>query len=217
MLAAHHHYNLSLRWTPVADATSIDIPSIFDLGMAYVGTAIARAVAAAKASDVAVEFAADYSAETFDRPNLELPGDQNALIAAVAAANPHTVVVLNTGGPVVMPWLSKVGAVIEDWYPGEQDGTAIAAVLAGDVDPSGHLPVTFPTSMAASAVPTTSQWPGNGLTSTYSEDLEVGYRFNHATGTKPLFPFGFGLSYTTFSIRRAKVVRQPGATRCRPG
>ncbi len=188
VLAAHHHYRLSLQWTPVADATSLDIPSILDLGMAYVGDAIAQAVAAAKASKVAVVFAADYSAETFDRPNLSLPGDQDALIAAVAAANPRTVVVLNTGGPVVMPWLSKVGAVVEAWYPGEQDGAAIAAVLAGDVSPSGHLPVTFPTSMAKSAVPARSQWPGIGLTSTYSEGLQVGYRFNHATGTTPAVP-----------------------------
>ena len=210
VLAAHHHYRLSLNWTPVADATSIDVPSIIDIGMAYVGDAIAQAVAAAKASKVAVVFAADYSAETFDRPNLSLPGDENALIAAVAAANPRTVVVLNTGGPVVMPWLSKVRSVIEDWYPGEEDGAAIAAVLAGDVSPSGHLPVTFPTSMAKSAVPTTAQWPGTGLVSTYSEGLNVGYRFNHATGTKPLFPFGFGLSYTTFSYRHLTVVHQTG-------
>ncbi len=99
VLAADHHYRLSLNWTPVADATSLDVASILDLGMAYVGDAIAQAVAAARASKVAVVFAADYSAETFDRPDLSLPGDQNALIAAVAAANPHTVVVLNTGGP----------------------------------------------------------------------------------------------------------------------
>ncbi len=207
VLAGHRHYHLSLQWTPVADATTRAIPSILDLGMAYVGDAIAQAVAAARASKVAVVFAADYSAETFDRPNLSLPGDQDALIAAVAAANPHTVVVLNTGGPVAMPWLSAVGAVVEAWYPGEQDGAAIAAVLAGDVNPSGHLPVTFPTSMAKSAVPTKAQWPGVGLVSTYSEGLQVGYRYNHATGVRPLFPFGFGLSYTTFSYRHATVVR----------
>ena len=181
-LRAGHHYDLALRWTPVPDATTLDVPSILDLGMAYVGGAIARAVALAKRSSVAVVFAADYTAETFDRPNLELPGDQDILISAVAAANPRTVVVLNTDGPVVMPWLSKVRAVVEDWYPGEEDGAAIAAVLTGQVDPSGHLPVTFPTSLAKSAVSTVAQWPGVGLTSTLSEDLDVGYRYDHATG-----------------------------------
>jgi len=209
-LRAGHHYQLVLQWTPVPDATSLDVPSIIDLGMAYVGGAVDRAVALARRSSVAVVFAADYTAETFDRPNLELPGDQNALIAAVAAANPRTIVVLNTDGPVVMPWLSKVRAVVEDWYPGEEDGAAIAAVLTGEVDPSGHLPVTFPTSLARSAVSTVAQWPGIGLTSTLSEGLDVGYRYDHATGTRPLFPFGFGLSYTTYSFRGLRVTRQAG-------
>jgi beta-glucosidase len=204
-LRAGHHYRLSMHWTPVADATTLDIPSIFDLGMTYVGGAIAQAAAAARRSSVAVVFAADYTAETFDRPNLLLPGDENDLISAVAAANPHTVVVLNTDGPVVMPWLDRVGAVIEDWYPGEEDGAAIAAVLTGTVDPSGHLPVTFPTSLAKSAISKPSQWPGVNLTSTYSEGLLVGYRYDHATRTKPLFPFGFGLSYTTFSYHHLTV------------
>jgi beta-glucosidase len=204
-LRAGHHYRLSLDWVPVADAVTLDIPSILDLGMAYVGGAISRAVALARSSSVAVVFAADYTAETFDRPNLVLPGDENDLISAVATANPDTVVVLNTGGPVVMPWLDRVGAVVEDWYPGEEDGAAIAAVLTGAVDPSGHLPVTFPTSLAKSAISKPSQWPGVDLTSTYSEGLLVGYRYDHATGTKPLFPFGFGLSYTTFSFHHLTV------------
>lgn len=209
-LRGGHHYQLALHWTPVPDATTLDVPSILDLGMAFVSPAISRAVTLARRSSVAVVFAADYTAETFDRPNLDLPGDQNTLISAVAAANPRTVVVLNTDGPVVMPWLSKVRAVVEDWYPGEEDGAAIAAVLTGAVDPSGHLPVTFPTSLAKSAVSTAAQWPGIGLTSTLSENLEVGYRYNHATRTRPLFPFGFGLSYTTFAIRDLRVARMTG-------
>ena len=209
-LRAGHPYRLSLHWTPVADAITLDIPSILDLGMAYVGGAIARAVAVARSSSVAVVFAADYTAETFDRPNLVLPGDENDLISAVAAANPHTVVVLNTDGPVVMPWLDRVGAVVEAWYPGEEDGAAIAAVLTGAVDPSGHLPVTFPTSLAKSAISKPSQWPGTDLTSTYSEGLLVGYRYDHATRTTPLFPFGFGLSYTSFSYHHLTV--SPTAT-----
>jgi beta-glucosidase len=207
VLTAGHRYRLSLRWVPVPDATSLDIPSILDLGMAYVGDAITQAVAAARASQVAVVFAADYSSETFDRPSLSLPGDQDALIAAVAAANPRTVVVLHTDGPVLMPWLDQVGAVLEAWYPGEQDGAAAAALLTGDAAPTGHLPVTFPTSARATAVSTRSQWPGTGLTSTYSEGLAVGYRYDHLTGTAPLFPFGFGLTYTTFSFSRASTAR----------
>ena len=207
VLRAGHRYRLSFRWTPIADATTLDVPSIVDLGMAYVGDDIARAVAAARAANVAVVFASDYAAETFDRPTLSLPGDQDALIAAVAAANPHTIVVLDTSGPVLMPWLHRVGAVLEAWYPGEQDGAAAAALLVGAAAPTGHLPVTFPTSDRATAVRTTSQWPGTGLTSTYSEGLAVGYRWNHLTGTRPLFPFGFGLTYTTFAFSKPTVSR----------
>jgi beta-glucosidase len=207
VLTAGHPYRLSLRWAPVPDATSLDIPSILDLGMSYVGDAIARAVAAARSSQVAVVFAADYSSETFDRPSLSLPGDQDALIAAVAAANPRTIVVLNTSGPVLMPWLHQVKSVVEAWYPGEQDGAAAAALLTGDVSPTGHLPVTFPTSATRTAVRTPSQWPGTGLVSTYSEGLDVGYRYDHATGTKPLFPFGFGLTYTNFAVSHGTVAR----------
>jgi beta-glucosidase len=176
------------------------VTSSLTLGWKYVSAEMARAVEAARRAKVAVVFAGDYSAESFDRPSLSLPGDQNALIAAVAAVNPHTVVVLNTGGPVLMPWLDKVAAVVEAWYPGEEDGNAIAAVLYGDVDPSGRLPVTFPVAPAQSAVSTTEQWPGIDLVATYSEGLDVGYRHNAATGTPPLFAFGSGLSYTRFSL-----------------
>ena len=157
--------------------------------MAYVGGAIARAVAVARPPPVAVVFAADYTAETFDRPNLVLPGDQNDLISAVAAANPHTVVVLNTDGPVVMPWLRQVGAVLEDWYPGEEDGAAIAAVLTGDVDPSGHLPVTFPTSAGqVRGLDSRPSGPGSASPRPTREGLGSGYRYDHATGTKPALP-----------------------------
>ena len=151
-------------------------------------------------ASVAVVFAGDFNSEAFDRPSLSLPGDTDALISAVAAANPRTVVVLNTGGPVLMPWLGQVRGVIEAWYPGEQDGASIAALLYGKVDPSGRLPVTFPATAASSAIDSAAQWPGVDLTSTYSEGLDVGYRYDHATGIQPLFPFGYGLSYTEFSL-----------------
>jgi beta-glucosidase len=203
-LLAGHRYRIRIDWSPVDRTTptgeSSVVRSSFSLGWQFDGAQIAAAVAAARASDTAVVFAGDYESESFDRPSLALPGDENDLIEAVAAANPHTVVVLDTGGPVLMPWLDKVAGVIEAWYPGEQDGRAIAALLYGDVDPSGRLPVTFPASAATAAVHSASQWPGVNLTTDYSEGLEVGYRYDHATGTRPLFPFGFGLSYTRFTM-----------------
>ena len=156
---------------------------------------------------MAVVFAGDFNSEAFDRPSLSLPGDADALISAVAAANPRTVVVLNTGGPVSMPWLGQVRSVIEAWYPGEEDGDAIAALLYGEVDPAGRLPVTFPANAAGSAIDTAAQWPGVDLTATYSEGLEVGYRYDHATGIQPLFPFGYGLSYTRFSLSGLSLAR----------
>jgi beta-glucosidase len=113
---------------------------------------------------------------------------------------------------VAMPWLHRVAGVVEDWYPGQEDGDAIAAVLFGKVDPSGRLPVTFPTSLARSAVSTPAQWPGVDLTSTYSEGLEVGYRYNNATGVRPLFPFGYGLTYTRFSQRLVSTTTTPSGT-----
>jgi beta-glucosidase len=207
VLTAGHRYHVRLTWVPLDNGDGVN--STMAVGMAYESSAIAAAAAAARAAQVAVVFAADYSGETFDRPTLELPGDQDALIRAVAAANPHTVVVLNTSGPVLMPWLQRVSSVLEAWYPGEEDGAAITAVLVGDVNPSGHLPVTFPASETASAISDTSQWPGTGLVSSYSEGLDVGYRYNLRTGVRPLFPFGFGLSYTRFEVSGLSVT--PGS------
>jgi beta-glucosidase len=207
-LTAGHRYQLQLTWVPLDNGDGTN--STMAVGMADESSAIGAATAAARAAQVAVVFAADYSGETFDRPTLELPGDQDALIRAVAAANPHTVVVLNTSGPVFMPWLKQVSSVLEAWYPGEEDGAAIAAVLVGAVDPSGHLPVTFPASQTASATSGLAQWPGAGLDSSYSEGLDVGYRYNHQTGTRPLFPFGFGLSYTSFAMSGLSVSPGPG-------
>jgi len=203
-LTAGHAYRVDLTWDPIDTTTPTGeanvVYSTFALGWQFVSDQIAAAAQAAARADTAVVFAADFNAEAFDRPSLSLPGDENALIDAVSAANPRTVVVLNTGGPVLMPWLHQVAAVMEAWYPGEQDGASIAALLFGDADPSGRLPVTFPVSQAASAISSGDQWPGVGLTATYSEGLEVGYRYNQATGVKPLFPFGFGLAYTHFTL-----------------
>jgi len=162
--------------------------------------AIAQAVAAAKASDVAVVFVGDMEAEGMDRATLALPGFQDALVSAVAAANPRTVVVLNTGAPVLMPWLNQVAGVLEAWYPGQEDGNAIAATLFGDADPAGRLPVTFPKSLADTPANTPAQYPGINKVATYSEGVFVGYRHYEASGIEPLFPFGYGLSYTTFRL-----------------
>ena len=191
------------------------------------GTAIADALAAAKASDVAVVFASDAETEGQDRSNLNLtfgacvaiecvqtPIDQSKLIEAVAQANPNTIVVLDTGGPVVMPWVNQVNGILEAWYPGQEDGNAIAAILFGQVNPSGKLPQTFPSSEADLPTRTPQQYPGvNGSDGiphvSYSEGLDVGYRWFDSQNIKPLFPFGFGLSYTTF--RYSGLTATPGS------
>jgi beta-glucosidase len=166
---------------------------------------IDQAVRAARSSQTAVVFVGDQESEGVDRPNLSLPGFQDQLIQAVAQANPRTVVVLNTGAPVLMPWLSQVPAVVEAWYPGEEDGNAIAAVLFGAVNPSGKLPITFPASESAVPANTPAQYPGINGVATYSEGLDVGYRYDDAEGITPLFPFGFGLSYTSFAFSHLTV------------
>jgi beta-glucosidase len=158
------------------------------------------AVATAKKADVAVVYANDFESEGSDLANIDLPGQQNALIEAVAKANPHTVVVLNTGSAVTMPWIDDVAGVLEAWYPGQESGNAIASLLFGDTNPSGKLPVTFPKSLADVPASTDAQWPGVDGKVQYSEGLDVGYRWYDAKDVAPLFPFGYGLSYTTFRV-----------------
>ena len=160
---------------------------------------INQAVALAKSSSVAVVFANDQESEGADRSNLSLPSNQDQLIEAVAQANPRTIVVLNTGAPVLMPWVKQVQGIVEAWYPGQEDGNAIAAVLFGDVNPSGKLPMTFPASDSQVPANTQAQYPGVNDESAYSEGLDVGYRYYDANNLTPLFPFGYGLSYTSFS------------------
>ena len=164
------------------------------------GSGIAAAVAAARGSDAAVVIANAAGGEGMDRNTLALAGDQDALIEAVAAVNKRTVVVLNTGGPVLMPWLHHVEAVLQAWYPGQQFGAALAAVLYGDSDPGGRLPVTFPASDDQGPAPPSrpERYPGVGGQERYDEGLLVGYRWYDATGQRPLFPFGYGLSYSRF-------------------
>jgi beta-glucosidase len=160
------------------------------------------AIDAAKAADLAVVFVNDIRTEGADLSTLKLAGDQDQLTEAVAAANPRTVVVLNTGGPTLTPWRSKVDAVLEAWYPGQENGDAIASLLFGDVNPSGKLPATFPASDDQGPLTSPERFPGVNDVVRYDEGIFVGYRWYDAMGQDPAFPFGHGLSYTTFDYSR---------------
>ncbi|MGW3964426.1 glycoside hydrolase family 3 C-terminal domain-containing protein [Amycolatopsis sp. NPDC005003] len=174
------------------------------------GSDVARAAALARTAEVSVVMVGDNETEGKDRPSLALEGTQDALVAAVAEANPHTVVVVKSGGPVLMPWASRVPAILQAWYPGQQDGAAVAGVLFGDVNPSAKLPITFPAAEADTPANTPARFPGVDGVATYSEGLQVGYRWFDAQGRAPLFPFGHGLSYTTFAYSGLSV-RTDGA------
>jgi beta-glucosidase len=170
-----------------------------------------RAAGKATAADAAIVFADQYLTEGADAPGLILPTGQDGLIDAVARANPRTVVVLETGGPVLMPWLGKTAAVLEAWYPGQKGGEAIADILAGRANPSGRLPMTFPASEAELPRPKIGSGAGfhriaRPVAVTYGEGAAVGYRWFAKTGETPLFPFGFGLAYTTFTLGGLAVV-----------
>jgi beta-glucosidase len=182
------------------------------------GADVSKAAALAKASDVAIVFAHQWMSEGMDLPNLSLPNDQDALIAAVAAANPRTIVVLETGTTVTMPWVDKVGAILEVWYAGSKGSDAVANVLFGDVNPSAKLPITFPLSVndlphvTVSQPPQQGRGPENGgvlekptFDVKYDEGLKVGYKWYDAEKKPVLFPFGYGLSYTSFSYSGLKV------------
>jgi beta-glucosidase len=140
----------------------------------------------------------EWDSEGQDRPDLGLPGAQDELIARVSAANPRTVVVLQTGGPIAIPWLDDVGAVLQAWYPGQECGNAIADVLFGAAEPGGRLPQTFPARLEDN--PAFLNYPGENGRVTYGEGLFIGYRYYDKKRITPLFPFGHGLSYTTFAF-----------------
>lgn len=180
---------------------------------------VSDAVIKARQADVAIVFATQWMSEGFDVPDLSLPYGQDALIAAVAEANPRTIVVLESGGPVKMPWLDKVAGVLAAWYPGARGGQAIASVLFGETNPSGHLPVTFPASEIQLPRATVDGFDrieariGSGprrsddkLSVNYDiEGSDVGYRWFARENKKPLFPFGHGLSYTTFDTGELRI------------
>jgi beta-glucosidase len=160
--------------------------------------AMQEAIILAREADVAVVFARVFESEQRDRASLTLPNDQDQLIRAIAAANPRTIVVLSCGGPVTLPWIDEVPAVVNAYYAGQEQGVAVADVLFGDVNPSGKLPITFPRSESQVPVAHPGQQASDPST-VYSEGIFVGYRAYDEHGLAPLFPFGYGLSYTTFA------------------
>lgn len=187
------------------------------------GKDAAMAARAARGADAVVVFATQWTTEAQDVETLSLPDGQDALIAAVAAANPRTTVVLETGGPVLMPWIDAVPAVVQAWYPGQRGGAAIARILFGEVDPSGRLPITFPRSADQPPRPTVpglealkasdaASNAGAGSAAEfkpfpveYPEGSDVGYRWYAREGRTPLFPFGHGLTYTRFDYGELRV------------
>ena len=172
------------------------------------GSDVPAAASAAKTCDVAIVMVGDVQKEGYDH-ELSL-GTQDALIDSIVAANPRTVVVVKSGGPVLMPWVEKVPAILEAWYPGEEDGNAVAGVLFGDYNPSGKLPITFPKSTDDVPAHTPEQYPGVAKAKgkpveQYSEGVLVGYRWYDSKKIEPLYPFGYGLSYTTFTYSNLKL------------
>jgi len=192
------------------------------------GTDSSSAVALAKTADVAIVFAYQWESEGMDLDSLSLPEHQDELIAKVAAANPHTIVVLETGSPVTMPWAGQVSGILEAWYAGTQGAEALANLIFGDVNPSAKLPITFPRSEADLPHRSVVQPPRESTTgfepdawkkiaaglpafqTTYDEGLKVGYKWYDAEKKQVLFPFGYGLSYSTYSYSNLRVT--PGGT-----
>lgn len=175
------------------------------------GSSVSRAVSLAQSADLAIVMVGDSEAEGTDHP-ISLSGNQDQLVQAIVAANPHTVVVIKSGSAVLMPWVASVPAILEAWYPGEEDGNAVAAVLFGDVNPSGKLPLTFPVNVSDLPANTPAQYPGINNVANYSEGVFVGYRYFDANNIQPLFEFGRGLSYTSFTYANFAVAASgPGA------
>ncbi|MEJ1992744.1 MAG: glycoside hydrolase family 3 C-terminal domain-containing protein, partial [Maritimibacter sp.] len=205
VLEAGKSYTVSIEFVAKEDA--VLVLSVFRAGIGVpMGDAeIAEAARVAGEAETAVVFvgrSGEWDTEGSDLENIALPGRQDELVAAVCAANPRTVVVLQTGGPVEMPWLDDVAAVLQAWYPGQEAGNAIADVLFGDAEPGGRLPQSFPEQWQDN--PTWSQdpevYPGLNGKVRYEEEVFIGYRHYTRHGIKPLFPFGYGLSYTSFAL-----------------
>ncbi|TMM33743.1 MAG: glycosyl hydrolase [Actinobacteria bacterium] len=213
--AAHTGGSGSSAVTPLYTVTpAAGIKNVAGSGVSVTvnnGSDTSSAASAAGKADVAIVMVGNKDKEGSDRSSLSLSGNQNSLISAVAAANKHTIVVLKTGGPVLMPWLGSVPAVLEAWYPGEEDGNIVADLLFGKANPSGKLTMSFPRREGDTPANTSRQYPGVNGTVHYSEALKVGYRWYDAQNVSPLFPFGFGLSYTSFSFANLGVPSAPAA------
>nr|WP_319473915.1 glycoside hydrolase family 3 C-terminal domain-containing protein [uncultured Cohaesibacter sp.] len=198
-------YEIVAEYRPhSAEWEGIDIRALrFGLEPVLGEAELAEAERIAASADVAIVFAGrsgEWDTEGLDLPNFELPGSQNALIARVAKANANTIVVLQTGGPVTMPWLPEVKAVLQLWYPGQELGHAVADILLGEAEPAGRLPQTFPKGMEDLPVlmQTPAIYPGVDGHVHYDEGLSIGYRHYDRHKGAVLFPFGYGLSYTSF-------------------
>jgi beta-glucosidase len=212
----------TVTWDPSSPLAAIQAKAPSAKVQFVDGSDAAAAASLAASSQVAIVFVSQWASEGMDETSLSLtdltsatPVDQNALIEAVAAANPKTIVVVESGGPILMPWLSQVSAVLEAWYPGQNGGPAIADLLFGVANPSGKLPITFPASEAQLPRPVIPQ-PPDGVTPfnvDYTvEGYNVGYKWYDVKGFTPLFPFGYGLSYTTFSITTPAIVNNLSST-----
>lgn len=204
-------------WFPTSPLKSIQAKASGANVQFASGADVDKAAAVAKSADVAIVFAYQWETEGTDLPTLALPEDQDDLIARVAAANPHTVVVIESGGPITMPWVGQVSAIAEAWFAGSKGSNAVANVLFGDVNPSGKLPVTFPRSVEDLPHPTIVKPPRDSrprhfdpsgfpaFQLTYDEGVKVGYKWYDAEKKQVLFSFGYGLSYTTYSYSNLKV------------
>ena len=203
-VTAHFEMVVGQRYELTVEYSSQDTTMLRGFRLGYLPPvaedAIQRAATLAARSDVALLFVGlngDWEGESHDRPDIELVGQQVTLIEQVAAANPNTVVVLQSGSPIAMPWLDKVAGVIQAWYPGQECGNAIADVLFGTVNPSGKLSQTFPQRLEDN--PAYINYPGEHGRVRYGEGIFIGYRYYEKKQVAPLFPFGFGLSYTSFA------------------
>jgi beta-glucosidase len=205
----------TVNWDPSSPLNAIQAKAPSAKLQYLDGSDSAAAASLAASSQVAIVFVSQWASEGMDETSLNLtdltsatPIDQDALVEAVAAANPHTIVVVESGGPIVMPWLSQVSAVLEAWFPGQNGGPAIADLLFGVANPSGKLPLTFPASVAQLPRPAIPQPPDDvtPFAVNYTEGYNVGYKWYDVQGLTPLFYFGYGLSYTTFSITNPAIV-----------